>query len=81
MERVRVARCGCSIWDGALSKTGYGVLRTENGQRSTQRLFWETFVGPISEGYQVRSRQLQICVGKTYPIPLIIVCRGRSSKT
>jgi len=64
MERVTVARCGCWIWDGARSKEGYGVLRTEDGQRSAQRLFWETFVGPIAEGYQVRSRKLQICVGK-----------------
>ena len=64
MERVTVARCGCWIWDGALSKEGYGVLRTEDGQRPAQRLFWETFVGPIPEGYQVRSRKLQICVGR-----------------
>jgi hypothetical protein len=39
MERVTVARCGCWIWDGALSKEGYGVLRTEDGQRSAQRIF------------------------------------------
>jgi hypothetical protein len=64
MERVTVARCGCWIWDGARSKEGYGVLRTEDGQRSAQRLFWETFVGPIPESYQVRSRKLQVCVGK-----------------
>ena len=72
MERVTVARCGCWIWDGALSKEGYGVLRTEDGHRPAQRLFWETFVGPIPEGYQVRSRKLQVCAEAH---------RGRSSKT
>lgn len=49
---------------GARSKEGYGVLRWESGQRSAQRLFWESFVGPIPEGYQVRSRKLAACVGK-----------------
>ncbi|MDR3723911.1 MAG: hypothetical protein P4K83_05415 [Terracidiphilus sp.] len=64
MERVAVARSGCWIWEGARSKEGYGVLRTKSGQRSAQRLFWESFVGPIPEGDQVRSRKLAICVGK-----------------
>lgn len=64
MERVTVTRRGCWIWEGARSKEGYGVLRWEGGQRSAQRLFWESFVGPIPEGYQVRSRKLQVCVGK-----------------
>jgi hypothetical protein len=64
MERVTVARCGCWIWEGALSKEGYGVLRWGDAQRSAPRLFWETFVGPIPDGYIVRSRKLPVCVGK-----------------
>ena len=64
MERVTVARCGCWIWDGARSKEGYGVLRSGDTQRPAQRLFWETFVGPIPDGYTVRSRKLSVCVGK-----------------
>ena len=65
MERVTVARCGCWIWDGARSKEGYGVLRLGDSQRPAHRFFWETFVGPIPEGYTVRSRKLPVCVGKT----------------
>ena len=42
----------------------YGVLRTAAGQRAEPHLFWESFVGPIPECYQVRSRKLQVCVGK-----------------
>jgi len=64
MERVTIARCGCWIWDGARSKEGYGVLRLGDSQRPAKRLFWETFVGPIPEGYTVRSRKLPACVGK-----------------
>jgi hypothetical protein len=64
MERVAVARSGCWIWEGTRSKEGYGVLRTKSGQRSAQRLFWESFVGLIPDGYQVRSRKLTICAGK-----------------
>ena len=64
MERVTVARCGCWIWDGARTKEGYGVLRSGATQRPAQRLFWETFVGPIPDGYTVRSRKLSVCVGK-----------------
>ena len=64
MERVTVARCGCWIWDGARSKEGYGVLRWGDTQRPAQRLIWEAFVGPIPDGYTVRSRKLSVCVGK-----------------
>ena len=64
MERVTSARSGCWIWEGAKSKEGYGVLRLDNGQRQAPRLFWETFVGPIPDGYTVRSRKLPACVGK-----------------
>ena len=64
MERVTKARSGCWIWEGARSKEGYGVLRTDDGQRQAPRLFWETFVGPVSDGYTVRSRKLSACVGK-----------------
>jgi hypothetical protein len=64
MGRVTKARAGCWIWEGARSKEGYGVLRLDNGQRLAPRLFWETFVGPIPDGYTVRSRKLPACVGK-----------------
>lgn len=64
LERVTKARSGCWIWDGALSKEGYGVLSLSGGQRLAPRLFWESFVGPIPDGYQVRSRKLKVCVGK-----------------
>jgi hypothetical protein len=64
MERVTKARSGCWIWAGALSKEGYGVLRLAEGQRQAPRLFWETFVGPVPDGYTVRSRKLPACAGK-----------------
>jgi hypothetical protein len=53
MERVTKARSGCWIWEGARSKEGYGVLRLDDGQRQAPRLFWETFMGPVPDGYPV----------------------------
>jgi hypothetical protein len=64
MGRVTKARSGCWTWEGARSKEGYGVLRTDDGQRQAPRLFLETFVGPIPDEYTVRSRKLPACVGK-----------------
>ena len=52
MERVTKARSGCWIWEGARSKEGYGVLRLDDGQRQAPRLFWETFMGPVPDGYR-----------------------------
>jgi hypothetical protein len=64
MERVSVVGGGCWIWTGARSKDGYGVARWGDTQRAAPRLFWEAFVGPIPEGYRVRSRKLSSCAGK-----------------
>jgi len=64
MERVTVGRRGCWVWNGALSKEGYGVLRAGEGQRPAPRVFWETFVGIIPLGHRVLSRRVPGCVGK-----------------
>jgi hypothetical protein len=64
MERVTVGRRGCWVWNGALSKEGYGVLRCGNGQRPAQRVFWESFVGMIPPNHRILSRKVPGCVGK-----------------
>jgi hypothetical protein len=80
MERVTKARSGCWIWEGARSKEGYGVLRLDDGQRQAPRLFWETFMGPVPDGYTVRSRKLPRAPARPVAIPLTTGCRGRSSR-
>ena len=64
MERVTVGRRGCWVWNGALSKEGYGVLRWGDGQRPAPRLFWESFVGIIPPGHRIVSRKVTGCAGK-----------------
>ena len=63
MERVTISRRGCWVWNGALSKEGYGVLRV-GGQRPAPRLFWESFVGVIPPGHRVVSSKAPGCAGK-----------------
>jgi hypothetical protein len=46
---------GCWLWDGGVSRTGYGFVylgggRANYAQVSVHRLVYEQLVGPISEG-------------------------------
>jgi len=64
MERVTIGPRGCWVWNGALSKEGYAVLRCGDGQRPAQRVFWESFVGMIPPNHRILSRKVPGCVGK-----------------
>ena len=65
MERVAKAPRAAAIWGRRRRKEGLRRAPSE-GRAADQapRLFWENFVGPIPDGYTVRSRKLPACVGK-----------------
>lgn len=53
----RVPFSGCWIWMGGLfSQTGYGYIRERGRTRTTHRVSYGTFVGPISGGLHVLHR-------------------------
>ena len=41
---------GCWLWDGALTRDGYGQVRIRNVNHRVHRLVWEESFGPIPEG-------------------------------
>lgn len=50
----RVKRNGRIFYPGgANSKSRYTQIRTHNGTRTTHRIVWEAFNGPIPNGYEV----------------------------
>ena len=44
---------GCWLWTGATNNNGYGQIRVDGQARYVHRLAYETFVGPIPEGFQI----------------------------
>lgn len=50
---IQISDTGCWIWQKATAKNGYGQIGHEGRTRSTHRLAYETFVGPVPEGLQL----------------------------
>jgi hypothetical protein len=44
---------GCTIWTGALTTGGYGLMSADGRDRLVHRIAYELLVGPIPEGAQV----------------------------
>lgn len=63
-NRVATTEAGCWVWEGAKDSNGQGVLRVGSGQQKARRTFWASCVGPIPDGYQLRSKNVPGCVGK-----------------
>lgn len=74
----------CWIWQGHITKRGYGA-KTHNGKTTVAHIFtYETIIGPVPDGLELdhRCRQLD-CVNPTHLEPVTHaenVRRGASSK-
>jgi hypothetical protein len=44
---------GCRLWTGAKNDGGYGQLHHDGRTQYVHRLAYETFVGPIPDGFQI----------------------------
>lgn len=44
---------GCWLWTGAANNNGYGKMRVGGQAQYAHRLSYETFVGPIPDGFQI----------------------------
>lgn len=44
---------GCWVWQGAVSRKGYGSIKIGRRGFSAHRWFYETLVGPIPDGLQL----------------------------
>lgn len=44
---------GCLLWEGAVTRDGYGLVRRNNTNHRVHRLAWEEAKGPIPEGLNV----------------------------
>lgn len=57
MDRVhQVPWSGCWLWDGSISRKGYGHLSRRGRRLLAHRLAYEAFVGPIEGGMHVCHR-------------------------
>ncbi len=60
---VRVPESGCWIWDGAVSSSGYGKLRSKYTQHTAHKVSYEVFKGPIQPGkYVCHHCDVRACV-------------------
>lgn len=46
-------RSGCWVWDGSTDGRGYGIVTVKGKLAKAHRVFYERFVGPISEGLEL----------------------------
>lgn len=61
---------GCWIWQGDKTYRGYGRMSVGNKSRSTHRLAYEAWVGPIPEGMLIRHTcDTPLCINPEHLIP------------
>jgi hypothetical protein len=52
-NRIEHGPGDCWTWTGAKNPKGYGNIGVENRTRSVHRVAYETWVGPIPDGYDI----------------------------
>lgn len=64
-----VPECGCWLWDGNIESSGYGLVWNFELQRyrRASRLFYEAFIGPITDGLFVLHKcDVRLCVNPAH---------------
>jgi hypothetical protein len=76
--KVQPDPSGCWIWTGALNSRGYGSWGTNGIARSTHRVTYEAFVGPVPTGLTIDHLcEVKACCN---PVHLEVVTRAENSR-
>jgi len=73
LDRCVVDQCGCWIWTGAVTSSGYGCVGSNGEVVLAHRLAWELQRGPIPAGLTIDHRcQRKLCLNAAdmEPVPL-----------
>ena len=68
---IKISDDGCWLWQGRLTRDGYGATGAAGRSVLAHRLSYETFVGPIPEGLEIDHLcRVRACVNPAHLEPV-----------